>query len=269
MKLVALVRAPKSADEAAGALAAASGLALAEARMRLAPEPPALIARLDDDKAQALVGSLRKVGVSVLTLDLSLPTDRDRLPVHRFVLDRAGATFTTRGGDSLQLAWSDVLAVLRGARAASTEVIRTEKSRRFSPGLAVMTGGLVLSRTTARTVHSSSEATEQVLLVYSRDGRRAATLAEHALDFSCLGSGMQASSTANMGELARRLREHAGTTFYDERLLRLGRRPLPFLMGHESRSTTASSATTRTDTSTSLDALAEVMRQALVEGLLP
>jgi hypothetical protein len=146
--------------------------------------------------------------------------------------------------------------------------MRTEKSKRFSPGLAVATGGLVMSRTTTKTVHSSSETAEQVILVYLRDGR-AATLAEHELDFSCLGPGMQPSSTANMGELARRLREQAGkTTFYDERLMRLGRRPLPFLIGHESRSATRAAVTTRSDTSSSLDALAEVMRQAIAEGLL-
>jgi len=53
-----------------------------------------------------------------------------------------------------------------------------------------------------------------VVLLYARDGR-AATLAESQLDFSCLGPGMQPSSTANMGELARRLRERAKGAFYD------------------------------------------------------
>jgi hypothetical protein len=80
---------------------------------------------------------------------------------------------------------------------------------------------------------------------------------------------MQPSSTANMGELARRLRERARGAFYDERLMRLGRRPLPFLGGGESRTQTATATTTRTNTSEALDTLAEIMRRALVEGLLP
>jgi hypothetical protein len=104
--------------------------------------------------------------------------------------------------------------------------------------------------------------------VYARDGR-AATLAEAELDFSCLGAGMQPSSTANMAELARRLRARAKGAFYDDRLLRLGRRPLPFLGGGESRSLGTKTTTTRTDTSGTLDTLAEVLRQALAEGLLP
>ena len=130
------------------------------------------------------------------------------------------------------------------------------------------TGGLKLTRTSSKTVRSSEESIEQVILVYARDGR-AATLAETALDFSCLGPGMQPSSTGNMIALAGILRDGAKGAFYDERLLRLGRRSLPFLAGGESRSQAGALAKTRTDTRGSLDVLAEVMRQALVVGLLP
>ena len=268
MKYVALVRAPGAPEEAARAFALASGLTLAEARMRLAPEPPAVLARVEADKAEALVGALRKVGAPSVALDASCPTDRDRLLVHRFSLTAVEATFTSRPGDSFRFAWPEVMAILRGLRASRTEVERTEKSRSFSVGRAVMTGGLLLSRTSTKTVRSSSEETEQVLLVYLRDGR-AASLAENELEFSSLGKGMQPSSTGNMGEVARRLRENAKTAFYDERLLRLGRRPLPFLLGNDSRTETRAAVTTRSDTSESLDVLAEAMRQALAEGLLP
>ena len=268
MRYVALVRAPGAPEEAARAFALASGLTLAEARMRLAPEPPAVLARVEADKAEALVGTLRKVGAPSVALDASCPTDRDRLLVHRFSLTAVEATFTSRPGDSFRFAWPEVMAILRGLRASRTEVERTEKSRSFSVGRAVMTGGLLLSRTSTKTVRSSSEETEQVLLVYLRDGR-AASLAENELEFSSLGKGMQPSSTGNMGEVARRLRENAKTAFYDERLLRLGRRPLPFLLGNDSRTETRAAVTTRSDTSESLDVLAEAMRQALAEGLLP
>jgi len=268
MKYVALVRAPGAPEEAARAFALASGLTLAEARMRLAPEPPAVLARVEADKAEALVGALRKVGAPSVALDASCPTDRDRLLVHRFSLTAVEVTFTSRPGDSFRFAWPEVMAILRGLRASRTEVERTEKSRSFSVGRAVMTGGLLLSRTSTKTVRSSSEETEQVLLVYLRDGR-AASLAENELEFSSLGKGMQPSSTGNMGEVARRLRENAKTAFYDERLLRLGRRPLPFLLGNDSRTETRAAVTTRSDTSESLDVLAEAMRQALAEGLLP
>ncbi|HET6439691.1 MAG TPA: hypothetical protein VFG59_16615 [Anaeromyxobacter sp.] len=190
--------------------------------------------------------------------------------MHRFSLGAVGATFTARSGETLQFAWPEVLAVLRGVRAARTDVTRPERSKSFSLARAVLTGGMVLSRTSTKTVHSSSETTEQVILLYLRDGRAAATLAEHELEFSCLGPGMEPSSARNLTELARRLREHAKGAYYDERLLRLGRRPLPFLMGGvESRSDAGGVVVVRSDTGDSLDVLAEVMRQAVAEGFLP
>ncbi len=268
MKLVAIVRTPKRPDEAAREVADATGLTLAEARMRLAPEPPALLARLEPDKANALVASLRKAGLAALAVDVRCPSDKDRTVAHTFVLNDLGVTFTPRFGDSMEVEWSDVLAILRGLRVSRSEFERSEKLKTVSAGAAVLTGGIVLTRMAPKTVRSSEEADEQVILVYTRDGR-AATLAETQLDFSCLGSGLQPSSTGNMVELARLLRERVKGAFYDERLLRLGRRPLPFLVHGESRSQTPTVTTTRTDTSGSLDTLAEVMRQALIEALLP
>jgi hypothetical protein len=161
-----------------------------------------------------------------------------------------------------------VTTILRGLRASRSEVRRTERSTSFSPGTAVLTGGLRTTRSSARTVRSSEEVVEQVILLYARGGR-AATLAESQLDFSCLGPGMQPTSSGNMQELARRLREQAKGAYYDERLVRLGRRSLPFLAAGEWRSQTSTTTTTRSDTSGALDALAEVMRQAVAEGLLP
>ncbi len=267
MKLVAIVRAPAHAEEAARALADAAGLTLAEARMRLAPEPPALVARLEPDKADALVVALRKASLAALAIDARVPTDKDRTVVRSFSLDDTGATFTSRAGDSMVVSWGDVVAILRGVRVSRSQVEQVETSKRLSVATAVVTGGLKMTRTSTRTVRSSDESTEHVILLFARDGG-AAVLAEGEVEFSCLGPSMQPSSTGNMVELARRLRDGAKGAFHDERLLRLGRRPLPFVAGSESRSQTRTTTVTRSDTSSSLDVLAQVMREALVPGLL-
>lgn len=268
MKLVAIARAASRPDDAARVLAGAAGLTLAEARMRLAPEPPALLARLRASRADEVVSALRAAGLAALAMDSEVPSDRERLVAVRFAVSGAGAVFTSRAGEEVAVAWPDVVAILRGQRTARQETERIEKSRRFSVAAAIATSGVVMTRGVARTVRQSEESTEQVILVYPRHGR-AATLAEGVLDFSCLGPALQPSSTANMAEVARRLREGAREAFYDERLLRLGRRALPFLASGESRSQTGTTVTRRTDTSGSLDVLAEVMRRALVGGLLP
>lgn len=269
MKLVAVVRPPARPDEAAHALAAATALTLAEARMRLAPEPPALLARLEDGAADALAAALRGAGVAAVAVDARCPGDGDRIAAHRVALGAAGVTFAPRAGAPETFAWPDVLAVLRGMRAARTEVEREEKTRRFSAATAIASGGVMFTHTSRETVRSASEALEQVILVYARDGR-AATLADGALDFaSCLGPRMQPAAAANMAELARLLREGAPRAFHDDRLLRLGRRPLPFLAAGESRTQRGGTTTTRSDSSGTLDTLAEVLRQAVAARLLP
>lgn len=267
MKLVAIVRSPEVPEEAARVLAEASGLALAEARMRLAPEPPALLARMEPAGADALVASLRKAGLAALAIPARVPSDGDRLVARAFALDPDGASFTSRSGASVSMAWPDVVAVLRGLRAQRSETERSERSRSLSVGRAIATGGLSMTRDSTRTVRSSEESTEQVILVYSRSGP-VACLAERTLDFSCLGPGMGPSSTANMVELGRLLRARTGAAFHDERLLRLGRRPLAFLARGQSSVRSAASTVVQTDTGGVLDVLAEVLHQAVREGLL-
>jgi hypothetical protein len=268
MKLVAIARTPARPDEAAAALAHAAGMTMAEARMRLAPEPPVLVARLESIEADALVTALHQVGLAALAVDARVPSDDDRTIAHACAFSGAGVTFTPRFGEATEVSWPDVLAILRGQRASRFEVERTERSKGFSVSTAVVSGGLKMTRTSVKTVRSSDESTEQVILVYVRDGR-AVLLAEKALDFSCLGAAMQPSSTGNMAELAQRLRASAREAFYDERLLRLGRRPLPFVATGELRSRATAVTKTWTDMGSSLDVLAEVMRQAVTSRLLP
>ena len=268
MRLVALVKSPPDPEQAARAVAGATGLTLAEIRMRLAPEPPVLLARLADAEASALVAALRRGGLPALSVDARVPTDRDRTVARSFALDEGGATFTPRLGAALRVPWPDVQALLRGQRSWRSEVERTEKGTKFSIGTAVATGGLRMTRQVSTTVRSSDERVEQVILVYSRGGRTA-LLAEGELDFSCLGSHLQPSSTANMRELAGRMRALAKGAFHDERLVRLGRRPLPFVAGGESRSGAAGVTRTERDSSGSLDVLAEILWQAVAAGLLP
>jgi len=268
VKLVATTRAPERPEEAAQALARAAGIVLAEARMRLAREPPALVARLEPERADALAAALREAGLSALSMDAAVPSDRDRLVARTVALGEAGATFTSRAGAAMEVGWLEVLAILRGARASLSRTERTERSTGLSIGRAIATGGVAWTRKTERTVRSSDESVQQVILVYARDGR-AAILAEGEVEFGCLGPALQPSATANMAELARRLRERAKGAFHDERLLRLGRQPLPFVASDGWSSHAAGSSTTRSDTSGALDVLAEAMRRALVEGLLP
>jgi hypothetical protein len=125
-----------------------------------------------------------------------------------------------------------------------------------------------MSRSVERTERTQQEDTEQALLLHGRGGVRV-VLRERELDFSCLGAAKQPTRTANMAALTRLIREQAPSAFYDERLLRLGRRPLPSFVGGETRVQTGKTAETRLDTASGMEMLAEVLGRAVEEGLLP
>ncbi|MBS2032439.1 MAG: hypothetical protein JST54_31375 [Deltaproteobacteria bacterium] len=264
MKMVALVRPPPDLDAAVKLLAEAGNLTAAEARMRLAPEPPALLVRLEDATADALAGKLRAAKLAALAI--GGPTAETLAP-RTIELGADALKLTARDGTSMELPWSEIAIILRGTSASRESSERTETKKQFSATAAIVTGGLVMSTKTTSTARSSAEEVEQYIYVGGRDGSLAA-LRESVVDFTCLGKAMQPARTANVAALAQQLKAKAPGAFYDERLLRLGRRPLPFIGGEMvmSRGTTS---TTRSDTRSGLELLVEVMRQAVAEKLLP
>jgi hypothetical protein len=266
VKLVALVSVPKDPEEAVRVLTEAGGSTAAEARMRLAPEPPALLARLEDAAADGLVAKLRKAGLAALAIDARVPGDSARTVARKFLLEADGIHLEPRAGEQLFLPWSGIALVVRAQRAKRSETDRQETSKRFSIGTAIATGGLKLTRSSSTVVHAAEEETEQVVLLYARDGR-VASLAESSLDWSGLGA-LQPSRTANLLELVKRIREKAPAARYDERLVRLGRRALPFGARSEQRVSTGGSTTLHTDTAGTVDVLAEVLWRALCAGML-
>ncbi|WP_224364819.1 hypothetical protein [Hyalangium versicolor] len=268
MKLVASVRVPKDVEAAAAALGRAAGLTLAEARIRLAPEPPAILASLVPPSAHALVTELRQAGLAVLSVDGDAASQGTRVVARTAVLGPAGATFQARSGAPVELPWTEVSALFRGSSSVRSETAVTQKSKQFSVAAAVITQGLKMSQTVERTARSQQEETEQVVLLHGRGGQRI-VLRERELDFSCLGAAMQPTRTANIVALARLLKERAPGAFYDERLLRLGRRPLPMFVGGETHLQDGKVSQTRVDTSGSLELLAEILSRGAQEGLLP
>jgi hypothetical protein len=268
VKLVATVRHLADLEEAARTVAEAAGLALAEARMRLSREPPALLAALESSRAEALAASLSRHEIAAVAVDSHVPSDRDRTSARTIELSSEGVTFVPRSGERMHIAWTDVLAVLRGARESRRDTYATDQVQRPSGWASWVTDGFRVTTTEQKTFHFSNESVQNVILVYASDGR-VAMVADDEFEFTSLGPAMQPSSTASLVGLAHTLRHRAPAAFYDERLVRLGCRPLPFLMDSESSSHSSVRTVVRTDTSEAFDVLAEVMRQALLAGLLP
>lgn len=213
--LVATVLQPKSVDAAVSALVTAAGMTPAEARMRLAPEPPALLARLPPDWAESLVQALAQSGLAALALEEAVPTDSDRFQARSFAFQPDGLHVTARSGATLTLAWDAIRLVLRGVRDSHTTSEHTETSRKLAPGRAVLTGGLVMTRKTTSTVRETEHASEQFVLVHAEGGERV-VLAEQALEFSGLGPLLQPVRATNMGLIAQELKRRSPRACHDD-----------------------------------------------------
>ena len=93
----------------------------------------------------------------------------------------------------------------------------TTKERKFDIGKAVLTGGLVISKTVKATEQKITEEREGFLFVYAK-GVLPLVFREGALDYSSLGPALQLSRTANFTALLAEIRSRSSQARFDDRL---------------------------------------------------
>jgi hypothetical protein len=245
--LIALIDRPKDPGPAIALLVAQAGLAPAEARMRLAPEPPALILRQEDAIAAALAEALTKAGAPALAVDLE--KRQASVLARSFELGPGQVTFFGRTGDETELGYGEIRLILRGLRMTSSEVVKTETTRKFDIGKAIMTQGLMVTKTHKREVRSEVKNAYHAAMLYGRE--TSVLLDEAELTYQSLGPALKPSRVENLNLLVGELRKRATTARYDDRLLRMGSRPLPL------------------EPSDPFDVIAEILNQAQLRGRLP
>jgi len=226
MKFVALPKAPANVDAAVKVLRELAGHVPAEARMRLAGEAPFIVARLDDDAADALAEGLRAAGIAALALDVEVPTDESRMVARSFEFAPDAFVLLPRSGEPLRMPYGEIDLILRGVRVHRGSSTRVESKRRLDIGRALLTQGLMVTKVEKKEIVTRTENPEHFILVFG--GGEAGALYEEEVVFQSLGKDLQPSRLANLGFITEKLRRLAPQARYDDRLLRLGRRPLPF-----------------------------------------
>jgi hypothetical protein len=124
------------------------------------------------------------------------------------------------GAGSERLPYADILALLRATHRGSETSIREESERKLRPGMAIATGGLVLSKTTKRQVVTKTETRESVLYIFRRSGAPPWILRERGARYGGLGSELRPSSLENFSTTIGLLRQRAPAALYDERLVK-------------------------------------------------
>jgi hypothetical protein len=192
-----------------------------EARARVSdPEGgPAVVARYGEiEPAWACAGRLRSNGISpILLTPEDVETDERRFLVRSFHLGDHGITATSRRGESAEIDYRQVSFFLRGTRVDEKTELKTTEQRKFSAGRALMTSGLLMTKTVRKLEQVKTADREDFLQLYV-EGRPPLAFRSGGLDYRALGSTLQPSVQANFNRLTALLRQALPQARYDERL---------------------------------------------------
>ena len=215
--VVALTSLATSIDVEAKALATDLGATPYETRMKLAPGLPAIVlSTTDPDAANRLATQLRarKHRASVCRVAAVVAAGA-MVSMRNFQLDDDGLD---TGVD--QLPWSDLSAIVHARTPQQTDHHETVKEKKFDIGRAVLSGGLVMSKTVKREVTTHAEVSEHVLYLFRASGETPWLMREHGTNYSGLGTALDPTSLRNFTTAIAQFRKRAPNARFDDTLVR-------------------------------------------------
>lgn len=222
MHVVAIHSLKKDKEALGEALAAALKVTVHEALMRLrAPGDGPLVVGVfaGEALAEELAERLQTAGFKAVILT---PGEIDREAgawmMKRFGFGPDGLRLETVRKDSLSVSYPDIELILRGTGIVRSTTTETEKTRSLSIGRAVLTGCMMVSKTTKAEREVTEEKRQGFINVYCAKGPVLAFY-ENVLVYDSLGPALKHSRAANFSYLVSELRKRCPGGRYDERLL--------------------------------------------------
>ena len=180
-----------------------AGLALYEARLKLSQPAPIVALRTSDrEAALRMLASLRARGHDAVACDA------DAVPPPIAVRDVR------------ELPSEGILALIRAVRAIRTETTERFTERKLRPGMALATGGLVMSKKVTREEKRVAHDKEDLLYVFPRAGGAPWLVSERGTSYASL-ENVAKLQRENFLNVVSALRERAPLARYDERMLAL------------------------------------------------
>jgi len=222
MHVVAIFGIGADKEHLANALASAMGKTVLEARSRLnAPgSGPFVVGTFGEkEKAAGLAAQLRNGGFNAAVLgEDEIVQEAGRDNVRRFELGEGQLRAEPAEGGSRMVAYSGIDLILRGTGISSSTTTEASEQRSFSLGRAVLSGGLMVMKTTKTVREVTSQEREGFFILYAGDGRPL-EFRESGLIFDSLGQARKLSRVANFAFLVAEIRGRCPAARYDERLL--------------------------------------------------
>ena len=236
----------------AAALAPDLGVTAYEARLTLAQGAPVVVlTTADEGRCLELLSRIRARGSGAVTFDMSaVVSSQAMIPMRRFRLGQSSISLDDRPD---VLPYDDVVALVAAVHREHTSQATESRDRTISVGRAVMTGGLVMTKTVTRETRTETSERDPVLYVFRRSGQTPWLLRERGTAWAGHGGPMSPMATANFKTTVEKIRERAHGAVYDDRLVT--RRGGPERL----TSTGGSSNTTTRSSGTGVDVFAHVI----------
>ena len=221
--ILAVVKVPSDAQALARA-AAATRLAPPDVGLRLAGTPPRILLNDSDGAAvRAAAEALEAAGFIVVTCEPGdAPSDRDRVMARSLELGPGGMVAVDGLEHRHPCPPGAIDLIQRGIRISiGSETVKTTE-RQFTPGRALMSGGLMVSKKVDKTSVKRTETREAFVVVQRGDGEPEIILYERRLHYRFLGPEMQPSSFGNLERTLARVRQGAPAAPLDDRVARPG-----------------------------------------------
>jgi len=219
MHLVAIAELGGALEAALAPLAADLGTTVYELRLTLnAGLPAVVLATTEKSRAAEAVAAIAARGHRPVACAREDVVPSARMTALRDFQLEDGA-IAPRASSPERLPYADILALLRGTHRTVTETTHEVTERKLRPGMAIVTGGLVMSKKTTREVIERTDTRENVLYLFRRSGAAPWILRERAARFMALGADLRPTSLENFATTTRCLRTRAPHAHYDERLV--------------------------------------------------
>jgi hypothetical protein len=219
MHVVAIAELATPIEAEAAALARDLGTTAYEERLKLAAGLPAIVlTSADPAPARVLVAALRARGHVALCCDAATGVASGAMvPLRRFAFEPDA--FVAPDVPGARLPYADILGIFRASHQARIETRAEGTSKQFSAGRALLTGGLVLTKSVTREEKSVSHEREQLCYLFRAGGDTPWLLRERGTQYAGLGAEVGPSSAHNFVATLARLRKLAPGAVYDERLM--------------------------------------------------
>jgi hypothetical protein len=189
-------------------------------RVRVPGKGPLIVAAYEEkNTAYERAEKVATAGFRTIILGQDeVETDETRTIVRRFLFGNSELEIEARTGDPMRIEYSRIGIIIRGTRIAKNTETETVKSRKFNAGRAILSSGLITTKSVKVTQQSTTELREGFIHLYSGN-RHPLVFIESALLYDSLGPALQPTRAANFAFVLAELRRRCTTAVYDDRLV--------------------------------------------------